>query len=115
MHPLFWLDIFIVGSFWSMGKHSIQRKKICTHSRTFLPKSEINTPVFYTPHLWRAQHQTTTYGVFYQDRPNSKGFAGNYFFQQKKEVQHYFFRRQKESRQFPRQSASANRRWRIGK
>jgi len=45
----------------------------------------------YTLHLWRAQDQTTTYGIFYQDEPKFKDFREIIFFQEKKEISGIFF------------------------
>lgn len=37
----------------------------------------------YTPHLWLAQHQTTTYGIIFRNLRKSREFSGLEIFQQK--------------------------------
>ncbi|KJS02052.1 MAG: hypothetical protein VR65_06730 [Desulfobulbaceae bacterium BRH_c16a] len=47
----------------------------------------------YTPHLWLAQHQTTTYGIIFHYLRKTGSFNGFLFFQQKKTVFKLFYKK----------------------
>jgi len=55
---------------------SIQRKKRA-YNAALSAEVRDKFKAFYTPHLWMAQGQTTTYGIFYEDKPYIKGFRNN--------------------------------------
>jgi len=47
---------------------------------------------FYTPHLWRPQHQTTTYGVSFHFTPQKQRSSKDFFLSTKMVRQNDYFR-----------------------